>query len=83
MRKVHVRMPRFKVQFQTSVKDTLRSIGIEAVFTQLGMLKGICTREDTFIGDVVHKAMLRFCDLPGRRVRHQGCCSYSGHNDGN
>jgi len=58
MRKVHVRMPRFKVQFQTSVKDTLRSIGIEAVFTQLGMLKGICTREDTFIGDVVHKAVV-------------------------
>mmetsp|Transcript_10413 Transcript_10413/g.43272 ORF Transcript_10413/g.43272 Transcript_10413/m.43272 type:complete len:442 (+) Transcript_10413:36-1361(+) len=65
MRKVHVRMPRFKVQFQTSVKDTLRSIGIEAVFTQLGMLKGICTREDTFIGDVVHKAVVEVSMVQG------------------
>ncbi|KAJ8906827.1 hypothetical protein NDN08_003313 [Rhodosorus marinus] len=58
MRKVSVKMPRFKVEFQSSVKETLRTIGIDAVFTQLGMLKGICTREDAFIGDVVHKAVV-------------------------
>jgi len=58
MRKVGVRLPRFKVEFQSSVKETLRTIGIDAIFTQLGMLKGMCPRDDVFIGDVVHKAVL-------------------------
>eukprot|EP00189_Rhodosorus_marinus_P002648 CAMPEP_0113954658 /NCGR_PEP_ID=MMETSP0011_2-20120614/727_1 /TAXON_ID=101924 /ORGANISM="Rhodosorus marinus" /LENGTH=387 /DNA_ID=CAMNT_0000963915 /DNA_START=39 /DNA_END=1201 /DNA_ORIENTATION=+ /assembly_acc=CAM_ASM_000156 len=58
MQKVNLRMPRFKVEFGASVKDTLRSMGIESIFTKIGMLKGICSRDDAIIGDVAHKAVI-------------------------
>ncbi|KAJ8903432.1 hypothetical protein NDN08_004540 [Rhodosorus marinus] len=58
MQKVKVQMPRFKVEYAASVKDILRSMGIESIFSELGMLKGICTRDDAIIGDVAHKAVI-------------------------
>jgi len=58
IKKVKVQMPRFKAEFGASVKDILRSMGIESIFSELGMLKGICTRDDAIIGDVAHKAVV-------------------------
>lgn len=56
---VNLKLPKFKLEYQNMLVDTLKSLGIEDIF-ELGKadLSGITEAEDLFVSDVAHMAVI-------------------------
>ena len=57
-RQVHVSLPRFRVESEFSLADTLARMGMKTVFTAAADLSGMNGRRDLYLSAVVHKAFV-------------------------
>jgi serpin B len=55
---VQVGLPKFKVEYETSLNDVLIAMGMEDAFTGRCDLSGINDKQDLFISDVRHKTYI-------------------------
>ena len=55
---VDLRLPKFRAESAFRLDDTLRSLGIERMFTGAADFSGITADEDLSVGAVIHKALI-------------------------
>ncbi|CAJ0589616.1 unnamed protein product [Cylicocyclus nassatus] len=55
---VNIRIPKFKVSSQPQIKEMLQKLGINHLFSDKCDLKGVSDKEDLYIDDVIHKAVV-------------------------
>src|SRR6185436_18510873 len=55
---LYVTVPKFKVTWEFSLKDTLSKMGMPTAFTDRADLTGIASVENLHLADVVHKAFV-------------------------
>lgn len=54
-----VMLPKFKIEFETSLKNTLMTLGMTPAFsTETANFSGMRTQKDLFISDVIHKTYI-------------------------
>lgn len=54
-----VMLPKFKIEFETSLKNTLMTLGMTPAFsTETANFSGMRTQKDLFISDVIHKTFI-------------------------
>jgi len=57
-RRVMVYIPRFKIESQYSLKDTLSTMGMPTAFSTTADFSGMDGKQDLYISDVIHKAYI-------------------------
>ena len=57
--KVDLDLPKFKLEFSTSLKETLKDMGMTTAFTNNADLTGLREKRDLKIDDVIHKTFLK------------------------
>ncbi|XP_077537216.1 iris-like isoform X3 [Haemaphysalis longicornis] len=57
-RVVELRLPRFKVELETNLKETLQSMGLESLFSESADLSGIDGKGELTVTAAVHKAFV-------------------------
>ncbi|CAN8033030.1 unnamed protein product [Ixodes persulcatus] len=57
-RKVTVSLPKFKLEAEYSLKDNLKNVGINEMFSAQADLSGITSDADLTVSDVVHEAVV-------------------------
>jgi serpin B len=53
-----VYIPRFKIESQYSLKDTLSTMGMPTAFSTTADFSGMDGKQDLYISDVIHKAYI-------------------------
>jgi serpin B len=57
--KLDVKLPRFEVEYSTSLKKSLSTAGVKKIFTPDADLSGIAANKDLIVSDVVQKVYIR------------------------
>ncbi|CAL1283563.1 unnamed protein product [Larinioides sclopetarius] len=57
-RKVRVSLPRFRIEYSKSMKETFQELGMRKAFEEGADLSGISDQADLSVSDVVHKAVV-------------------------
>ncbi|GFY37947.1 serpin B3 [Trichonephila inaurata madagascariensis] len=66
--KVHVSIPKFKLQFEKDLTSNIKALGIDRIFRAgAAELSGMTSSPDVFVSQVVHKAVIQI-DEEGTKV---------------
>jgi len=63
VRKVHVRVPKFEMEYRLVLNEPLKQLGMEKVFTPFADLSKIDGMRDLYLNEVLHKAFFAFDEM--------------------
>ncbi|MDR0392103.1 MAG: serpin family protein [Planctomycetaceae bacterium] len=58
-RKLDVKLPRFEVEYSTSLKSAMSGAGVKQIFTSSADLSGIAASRDLVVSDVIQKVFIK------------------------